>query len=219
MTGSTMADIMHAILELYNQNGTIDLPYINIVDTEHPERNGEFQVNRILEIVHANWKRNGWHMMRAVTLLDVDKFEAFLPDCERFPGWLLLKGRLIMIKHPSTSNWMLDVDKMNGVKGLDCSVTYRKHEETRTAINADINRSESYTLMVFPQGTKLDNKIFGDNKTDVETNKTIIKVEKDQFDNMYKKTINSAVLHWRFAEEGGTRIRKGKKKADRSQAL
>ena len=199
-----------------NQQGTMKQPWIVIVDYNRPERNMGFDIQWIEGIPHMGWKRDGYHIRRAICPLDIDKWEATIPETSGGLG-PAFDDRLVLVKGPSQDYWFRDTNLYHfGPKEkmrVNCKVTADAHQMTQTAITAD-KKSDSnirmwvYYLLIFPPAPnrKLANQIFSHDE-DIVPKKTVpLKVDKNHKDNDIEKDVYGIVMYWRIAVRGGVKI-------------
>ena len=90
----------------------------------------------------------------------------------------------------------------------------KAHEKTDTAIKADLTCQFHHHLVVFAPGTSLDNSIFSGNNNHVTRHHLSMKMDKDDDNNQYGKSIYGMGLLWRISDTGGTRIHHTSAKVD-----
>ena len=181
------------------QDGTLEAPWIIIVCEDFPERHRGFDVQKVSQIVHQNWQREGYHVRCHVATPDVFLWSATVPK-------EIGAGRVIRVKQPSQDYWLRDIQVYHhGQKEtsarVNCKSTETAHKVTQTAITANKEaRFWAYTDIVFPQ--RLDNQIFSGNETKITMRHIPVKIPPGHADNKYKKDLTSTVIFWRIAIKG-----------------
>jgi hypothetical protein len=201
---TTDQNITHTVLDLANQWGTKECPYITFAEPNYPERNRHFDINPLEKLVHNNYHHNGFEIRKLIAPQDFKVWKAFKPTQKEFPMLAPLAGRVIMVQGPSRNYWHSSI-KLYYEK-MACPVTKESHETTDTAIKADANRQTLFYLIVFKPGIVLDNYIFSSNKTDVQLHQNALKMLAGHEENTSKKEILRISLWWRIAKAGRTRI-------------
>jgi hypothetical protein len=92
------------LLEDIRQEGTLEYPYIHLVNMEFPERNRGFGIVLVYDIEHQGYTRDGFHIRKSTAAMDSMNWEAFVPF-KRFPS---LAHRALMLKGPSQDYWHQD---------------------------------------------------------------------------------------------------------------
>jgi len=90
--------------------------------------------------------------------LDVDGCEATMPDPNKIP---LPGGSAVLIKVPSVTHWFLNVDQFNEDSGEGCATTLDQRQSIIRDIEENGDRKSKYYMLLFPNGTSLDNSVFG----------------------------------------------------------
>ena len=214
-------DVAESILNFRFQFGTKRHPFIIMVNTYYPERNGPlFDIVKFEDVEYNDYEHGGYHIRVSCDLPDYEAYEATIPSPDEFPVWLPLFGRIVLFRTPSRSFWIRDHTRYHGdKKKIDCIVTKKVHEKTGTAIDEEPERQYSYHLAVFKPGTKLDNSIFSNNNMNVKRNHNGMRMEANNKDNAFEKKIYGMAVWWRIAEAGGTRIRQADHKINAKTLL
>ena len=84
------------------EEGTKSKPYIIQVNIDYPERNREFDIQRVFKMTHNSSSRNGFHIRRSIAVLDHDLWEATIPN--DLPA--VYANRAVLIKGPAQDFWM-----------------------------------------------------------------------------------------------------------------
>jgi hypothetical protein len=184
-------------------DGTKEHPYIICVDVKHPERNREFSIERVSNIAHNSYTRNGFHIRVPIAPPDFDKWEAFIPN--QYPA---LQNRVVQVKGPSQSFWIRSTDRYH--KKFNCDATEQAHAATELEIAADQSRQLSYWLLVFPENITLDNQIFSDDNVNLEPGYNAMSTEANETD--INKKLYGMAVYWKIAEIGGRKFQVGKPK-------
>jgi hypothetical protein len=75
------------VLGAIHQDGTLEYPFIHIVNMEYPERNRGFDIVLVNDIEHQGYTRDGFHIRKAVAVMDSTRREAFVPyNKNSYPG-------------------------------------------------------------------------------------------------------------------------------------
>jgi hypothetical protein len=198
-------------LEGMKPTGTIDFPYIVIVNLLKPEKNWGFEISEIENIVFRDYTRDGFHIRKTTTPLQADDWEATIPR-QRYPS---LDSRAVQIRGPSQDFWhqnpeLYHEELYTQVEGAtnnlpkDCSSTLNAHKKLYAAIQGDPTRKYSYWLLVFPESVVLENHIFSDDSSNVR--KHIHPMEAQFMDDDEVTDINGVDVFWRIAVSGGDRL-------------
>jgi hypothetical protein len=182
------------------QNGTIDNPWVRPVDIRYPERNAEFDIQFVEQMSHGVYERKGFHIRKTVVTFDWDLYEASIPS--NYP--LELSRRLILVKGPSRSFWENNSDMYHGTGMVDCDMTRKAHTATEILLEKNHARQWQYWLLVFPQGTVLDNQIFSEDEDIIPMEGN--PVMSDGKTNDFGKDIRGMVVYWCIAVAGGRRV-------------
>jgi hypothetical protein len=208
-TSNPIADVLNYVelIESIRQDGTLEYPFIHIVNQENSERNHGFDIVLVPEIEHRGHTRDAFHIRKTVSVGNSGDWEAFLPSA-RYPT---LADRAVMVRGPSQDWFIQDTLKYHADKGnIDCEPTQKKHSATEQAIKDDPSRQLEHTLLIFKKGTKLENHIFSDDAVyiDVEVNDMSL-----PYDNQGElMDVMGTPLFWRIAVAGGSKLASGKSK-------
>ena len=127
-----IADVLQfvEVLEAIRQDGTLDYPVIHIVNLQFPERNRGFDIVLVNDIEHKGFTRDGFHIRKAIAVMDSTLWEAFVPY-KRFPT---LAHRALMFVGPSQDYWHRNTTLYHDDEGVNCKRTQMKHLTTQKAI-------------------------------------------------------------------------------------
>lgn len=166
--------IIHETLTSGSGLGTLESPWVILVDTEHPERNREFDITFVESIKLDMKLRKGFHIRRSVTPLNQNEWEAWIP-LNLPDGLTAALGRCVMIKGPSRDYWLREEKHYHCV--VFCKATEVAHGATQMEIENDPTgaRAWHHWLLVFPPGIQLDNKIFSSDKSKIQKKKIAMK--------------------------------------------
>ncbi len=193
------------ILQSFKQDGSEENPYIIIVDLQRPESNWGFEVSEVDGIEHRDYKRDIFHIRKVITLGQEELWSASIP-IEKYPG---LAKRSVLLSGPSQDFWHASHERYHQVDF--CEDTKTVHETLETDIEGDLKRKVSYWLLVFPEGTQLENHILSDDAVHVrkEVNEMVDDVVFEEGTEEEETVeILGTDIYWRIAKSGGTRIRK-----------
>jgi hypothetical protein len=206
-------------------DGSIEYPYIIIVNPDRPEANWGFEVTPVQGIEHRNFNRNAFHIRKTTVTSQEGKWSAEIPHC--YPS---MKERVMRIKGPSQSFWHQTATRYHSDPEYNCSNTKKAHLALEDKITSDPSRSHSYWLIVFPKGITLENYIFSDDAIHVKTEsmdlvgKTKLTTEEDEGsddddddDDDDEVEIWGQEVYWRMAMSGGDRLRSPDRKAARKK--
>lgn len=146
---------------IHFQDGSKEHPWLIRVDSKRPENNGIFFIQRIenMKITRDSTTRWVWEIKHVVQHpLDVDGCEATMPDPNKIP---LPGGSAVLIKVPSVTHWFLNVDQFNEDSGEGCATTLDQRQSVIRDIEENGDRKSKYYMLLFPNGTSLDNSVFG----------------------------------------------------------
>ena len=192
------------------QDGSKGHPWITFVNKEQPEANREFDIQFVQNMTHGNYERNGYHIRLTVAAMDFDAWEATMPNSGSYPPEF--ERRLMKVKGPSQSSWERNTERYHATANVNCERTKAAHNGTEIAISKDLARQQSHWLLVFPQGTILDNQIFSDDEEVAVTLNPITSKPNDEGSNGFKKDMRGLVLFWCIAVAGGRKVGKVTKK-------
>lgn len=136
-----------------------------------------------------------------------DDWDATIPHTQ-YPT---LSNRSVLIRGPSQSFWNKDPARYH--KDSFCEKTKLVHETFQTDIASAPTRCFSYWLLVFPEGTHLENHILSSNSTHVKKAIRDLLVQEQLPDPDHPGTLAPAIplvgidVHWRIAKDGGAMIR------------
>ena len=185
--------------------GTVENPWIIHVDTHHPERNREFDINYVRGKVHAMHKLNVYHIRIRIAIQDRHLWSAYIPH--ELPDEMdSALGHCLMIKGPLRPHCFRDAEAYH-CKDV-CKATFETHTASQLEIKRSIGQRCAivYWLLVFPDGVEIDNTIIsGDRKAVIGTirgMKELVETKKGP-----KEVLEQAIC-WEVAEKGGQRIQK-----------
>jgi hypothetical protein len=184
-------------------NGTKEHPYILCINVNHPEHNREFNIERVSNIEHNSYTRNGFYIRLPVAPVDFDQWEASIPT--HYPT---LQQRVVQVKGPSRSFWIRSTEWYH--KKISCTAMQHVHAATKLEIDANDFCQVSYWLLVFPENITLDNQIFSNDSIIVEPGYNAMSTEEAETE--IGKKLYSMAVYWKIAEVGGHRVQSGKLK-------
>jgi len=182
--------------------GTKSKPFTIQVNTAYPERNREFDIERIGNMEDRSYSRDGFHIRtRSIPIADEPYWEATIPE-----GYEGLKNRVVLIKGPSKDYWLSKTETYHSSKiSSSCAGTKIAHNATQIAIKDNEDRKFIYFLLVFPKDIILDNTIFSNDDTVVKKGVAPMQVEKDE---TLGRKIYGLSVFWRIAvKHGGRRVK------------
>ena len=182
------------------QDGSLECPYIHIVDPEKPETGNGFEVALVPQVRIGNFMRSVFHIRRNTTQGMEDEWLAKIPRKE-FPA---LAHRSVLIRGPSQELWHRRPDLYH--QDPICDQTETIHEIQQTAINMSLERKHSHWLLVLPKGTILENHIISHDSIYVSkgTQELVKAFETEDDDgNVELTTLYGMDVYWRIAEAGG----------------
>ena len=187
-------------------SGVIKDPWIVEVNINNPKRTRKFDVVFVTGIKENGKIHNGFHIRKIIAIADVNEWEASIPL--GLPGLLRgIEGRCVMVKGPSRPIWFRDQGLYH--RSLFCAATADVHSATQLKIESNPTqcRGKSYWILMFPEGTLLDNNIFSGNYRAVKQNVVPMKMKAGNKDAL------AMGIYWLVANAGGRRV-KAAKKAD-----
>ena len=209
-TSNPIAEVLEyvALLESsIRQDGTLEYPFIHIVNEDFPERNRGLDIVLVPEIVHREHTRDAFNIRKTVPVGNAGDWDAFIP-LERYPG---LARRAIILRGPSHDFFTKDTERYHGDKrNINCEPTKKKHSATEQAINDSPSRQYEHTLLIFKKGVVLENHVFSDNakSIDVEVNDMTADIDNGGD----KLEVMGISLLWRIAVAGGSKLASGNPK-------
>jgi hypothetical protein len=128
------------------EDGTNKNPYVVFVDPTRPERNREFDVERVCKIKHNGYEYNGYHVRTPIAVPDYDKWEAHVPTelPRHFRG--KYSRRALLVKGPAQSFWIRNQERYYK-KLMWCAQTADSHTGTHLEIEADPSRFYTWYLL------------------------------------------------------------------------
>jgi hypothetical protein len=116
-----------------HQDGTLEYPFIHIVKMEYPERNRGFDIVLVNNIEHQGYTRDGFHIRKAVAVMDSTRWEAVVPY-KKIPTLahcaLMFVGPLQDYWHRNTTLYHED--------NVNCKPTQKKHSTTRKRLRTTL---------------------------------------------------------------------------------
>jgi hypothetical protein len=201
------ATLYASIESAKTQHGTKGCPYVIAVDLTHPERNqGMFYIEKVPGVDQKGYTRTALNIRVNVPVCDIDHWEATIPN--GYPDDLA--QRLVLIKGPSQNFWFSNTDRYH--TKLTCAVTKHAHKATDLEIQEDPSRQHAYWLLVFPEGTHLDNGIFSSDGNNVDARWN--DMASDEKSNIAGKLLYGMAIYWNIGVTGGRRIAVTNAKAD-----
>ena len=192
-------------LSQFKMDGSSDYPYIIIVDPEKSEANWGFEVSFVQQIEHRNFARNIFHIRKVTGVPQDAEWDATIP----FKKYPTLANRAVLIRGPSQDYWHQDAERYHAEPF--CDQTKKAHEALKTNLDANKDRLYSNWLLVFPQGTQLENHVLSDDAVHVKKGSLDL-VGSYQFLDHDKNALEDVEIygmdvHWCIAVKGGEMIR------------
>jgi hypothetical protein len=192
------------VLSNFKMDGSADYPYIIIVDPNKPEANWGFEVSFVPQIEHRNFSRDIYHIRKVTGVPQDGEWEATIP-LKKYPT---LANRAVLIRGPSQDYWHQDAERYH-VESF-CSQTKKAHESLQTILDNNKERLYSHWLLVFPQGTQMENHILSDDAVHVKRGTLDLVGSYEYLDEKNKNQDVELIgldVHWRIAVKGGDMIR------------
>lgn len=159
--GQSNGDPAHALLtRLYarmsgNPNiGSVDNPAWLPVSLSRPECNGPVTVKRVPDHKEGRHYYTAFQLESMVDPADANEWNVYIP--ERIPT--LLMGRVVVVRRPSLT-WSQKNLRDPIQQRIRCNKLETVDEKVFSAVANDTSRQYSYTFLVFPEGTQLDNSV------------------------------------------------------------
>ena len=207
IASASIAEVLRFVelLETIHQDGTLEYPFIHIVNMEHPERNRGFDIVLVNDIEHQGYTRDGFHIRKAVAVMDSTQWGAFVPY-NKFPT---LAHRALTFVGPSQDYWHRNTTLYHE-DNVNCKQTQKKHSTTQKAIKNNPLRQLEHTLMVFGEGVQFENHIFSNDakKVAVVSNEMCTSIDNGG----EELELDGISLFWRIAIAGGDELDSDKKK-------
>lgn len=186
------------------QDGTKIYPYITLVDTKFPERNGGmfgFDISFVSDIQHNNFKRQAFKIRANTTPMDYEAYKMTIPFENEYAQFA---GRCVLLKGPSRVFWHRENDIFENTTNqhLD-DATKSAFQRDTFQINNDETRQHAYRLFIFPIGTFLDNNIFSGASNQVSVVRIPLKLNANHKANKFNKQMNEFELIWTIGVRGG----------------
>ena len=213
-TSKSIADVLYFVELLEStpvrQDGTVEFPYIHIVNHEFPERNRWIDITFVPEIVRRGHTRDVIDIRWTVPVGNADHWAAFIP-LARYPT---LASRSVMIRGPSQDFFTQDTERYHADKTtLNCESTKKKHSATEQAIKDDPYCQLSHILLVFKKDITLENHVFSDDA--VYVNVEVNDMEATIDNGGEKLNVMGTTLFCRIAVAGGSKLASKKPKRAR----
>ncbi len=195
-------------LERMGMDGTEWNPYVVPLNLNKPEANYGFEVVKVEGLEHSNFTRDVYIIRKTTTVGQEVLWDAEIP-VHKFPA---LGNRSILLRGPSQDYWHTSADLYHQDERA-CKKTKLVHTKLETAISKTPDRKYSYWLLVFPEGTILENHVFSGDAVHVrrETNdmNAEVTVTDGHGDDAVKFQVElfGVSVYWRIAIAGGEMIR------------
>jgi hypothetical protein len=152
---STESDGAGKVLTLVHGigRGTKQDPMIIIVDKNFHEHHREFFIHHLPSFVHEGYSREGWKVWISTYWRDRKLWSMMIYQSTHVD----LANRSVMVKGPSRPCWAGMDAKWK--EKLNCTATTQQCAAATKAVQQDESRHFKYWLIVFPEGTHLDNVI------------------------------------------------------------
>ena len=184
--------------------GSEDDPHVIHVDMKFPERNREFDIERIQRMEDKAVLVNGFLIRKTIPPPDANHWKAYVPTRPKH-----LKKRAIMVKGPSRNYWYKD--KANCKDSTNpCIATETALLATVLDINDAPERKNTHWLLVFPQDITFDGSRFrcDDDTDELQCHYVPLVATPDEMGGKLK--LYSMNIYWRVAEKaGGRRFKEG----------
>jgi hypothetical protein len=171
--------------------GTKQDPVIIIVDKDFPELHRGFFIHHLPSFVHEGYSREGWKVWISTYWRDRKLWSMMTYQSTNVD----LANRSVIVKGPSRPCWAgMDAEWR---EKLDCTATTQQCVATTKAIQQDESRHFKYWLIVFPEGTHLDNVILSGDPFKVKGKIKGIVEEIDRNEHRYH------TMNWKIADRNG----------------
>jgi hypothetical protein len=203
---SVVAAVLQQIesLSSFRMDGSVDFPYIIMVDASKPEANWGFEVAYVQQVEHMNFNRDIYHIRKVTGVPQDNEWEASIPS-KKYPT---LADRDVLIRGPSQDYWHKDASVYHQMEF--CERTKKVHESLQTALDTNKDRLYSHWLLVFPQGTHLENHVFSGDAVHVKK-ESLDLCDSFSYVDENNKTKDVELfgmdVYWRIAVKGGEMIR------------
>jgi hypothetical protein len=185
------------------EDGTKKNPYTVFVDPSHPERNREFDIERVGKIKHNGYEYNGYHVRTPIAVPDYIHWKAFIPtELPRHLRGKFIK-RAMLVKGPAHNFWIRNPTRYHMKQS--CLQTSASHTGTQLEIEQDTDRFYSWYLLLWVNCVVLDNQVFSTHPTEVEKKLVAMECEVTDDDNETGKHLYGMAVCWRIAEKYGSR--------------
>lgn len=202
--------VLHQVdaLTAIKMDGSADYPYIIIVDTSKPEANWGFEVSFVHNVEVLNFHRDIYHIRKVTGVEQAEEWTATIPS-KKYPA---LANRAVLIRGPSQDYWHQDAKRYHQPQEdkVICEPTKKAHMVLQTNINESKDRLYSHWLLVFPQGTEMENFVMSHDAYHVMRNSFELYSAIESWDPEKKKSefldLLGMDVHWRIAVKGGEMI-------------
>ena len=173
---------------LFIQDGTKSYPYITLVNTKFPERNGGmfgFDISFVSDIQHNNFKRQAFKIRANTSPMDYEAYKMTIPSENEYSQFA---GRCVLLKGPSRVFWHRENEIFEDTTNqhLD-EATKSAFQRDTFQLNNDETRQHAYRLFIFPIGTVLDNNIFSGASNQVSVVRIPLKLNANHKANKFNK--------------------------------
>jgi hypothetical protein len=177
-------------------------PFLSPVDLDFPERSRDFNTHIIEGLERGDYAWKAAHIRTTVPTPDRNLWSAVIPD----PSTIATEyvGRVILIKAPSLDFYERNHDIYH--HKLKCEQTKKAHRsaDAEMKANKDDERHSKYYLLIFPEGTELDNSHLGSSGSNtVPKYSNAITFERKHVFNKYGKDILGTAVYWEIAFKNG----------------
>ena len=150
--------------------GTKENPFVIYVDLDHPERNREFEVFYVTDMVYNEHTWNSVYIHRSILpgSSDYTTWEAQIPKPEEYTH---IPGPKVLIKGVSRDFWLRNVRRYHSHPrmGPRCKAFIQEHNKTYFAVKGSKERKMAYWILVFPSKIVLDNSVLAGEEYEVPT--------------------------------------------------
>lgn len=153
-------------LRVYYPDGSKERPYLIMANGQRPEAHGDFYILGIENHRNGGWLRSIFEMRKSIPLQDADEWVASVPSFEDNVPLAMnefFAGRVVLIKGPSADHYQRSATLINNRSNEECLTTAGVREAAANEIKGNDERGTSHYLIVFPEGTELNNAAFSEN--------------------------------------------------------
>jgi hypothetical protein len=177
-------------------------PFLSPVDLVYPERSRDFNPQVIEDLERNNYSWKACHIRKTVPTPDHKKWSASIPDDSTIaPEYI---GRVVLVKGPSRDFYESNHDIYH--HKMKCSQTKKAHKSTDAQMkeNKDEERNHKYYLIIFPEGTVLDNSHLGmSGNSTVPKYSNAITFERKHPLNKFNRDLYGSAVYWEIAFKYG----------------